>query len=142
MHTKILKLGLAGLTGAVLVAGTIAAEALPNRDYQGTPLETMTVVHPYGAVRVTQLIGRINGQVDPQKFTSSETVNFADLNLNHPVGWTILRQRVTNAAVRECTDIQEAIGTLPAFGDDSMRDCVRPAVSDAMAHVRADVVAG
>lgn len=143
MRNKFVLTGLAGALSAVLITGTAMGATLPNRDYHGTAVETVSV-HPYGIVHVGQLLGHIDGYINPQKLSMSKPVHFGDLNLKHSSDWAVLRQRVKHTAVRECKGIDEVINSeeISTGMQRASQHCVRTAVTSAMARIGDKLSAG
>ena len=90
------------------------------------------IVHPYyDRVEQRQLLGHINGEVDPVERTISRPVNFSDLNPAREADYIELRARVSDTARDLCAELDARFPELA--GDRSAdRECVRNATRDAM----------
>jgi len=129
------------LMGSALAALLCIAGLAKAQDYYG-PYERVydngtetVIVHPdYDDVEKRQLIGRINGEVNPTEFRISRPVNFSDLNLLHDSDYLELRARVRATAQDLCAQLDERVPELR--GDRSAdRECVRDATRNAMRDV-------
>ena len=124
------------LMGAALLCGAPARaqEYGPYTRYDDSAGETV-IVHPdYDYMEKQQLIGHINGEVDPVALTISRPVNFSDLNLSREADLMELRIRVHNTARDLCAELDARAPELR--GDpDADRECVRNATRDAMRDV-------
>lgn len=118
---------------ALLCGGAQVAEAQGYGD--GTIPYESVIIHPnsydYGRIETHQLVGRIDGEVDPTMLTISEPVNYSDLDLSRPSDRRELRLRVHDTAVNLCGQL--AAHDINAAGDeDSNRECIRQAIRTAM----------
>ena len=124
------------MMGAALLCGAGAARAQDYSPYQSSydyerQAETV-IVHPYyDQVEQRQLLGHINGEVDPVERTISRPVNFSDLNPSRESDYMELRARVRDTARDLCDELNARFPDLR--GDRSAdRECVRNATRDAM----------
>jgi UrcA family protein len=126
---------MAGAVGALLLCGGAAAA----QDYAGTgtpaPYESV-IIHPdandYGRIESHQLLGHIDGEINPTMMTLSEPVNYSDLDLSRPSGVRALRLRIRDTAMDLCGQL--AVRDVGSANDrDANRECVRRAVQTAMA---------
>ena len=126
------------LMGSALAALLCTAGLAKAQDYYG-PYERVydngtetVIVHPdYDDVEKRQLIGRINGEVNPTEYTLSEPVNIADLDLSTGEGHQELWLRVHQSARYLCHQLNVQVPELR--GDESAdRECVRTATRNAM----------
>jgi UrcA family protein len=93
------------------------------------------IVHPdYDRVEKRQLLGRIDGEVNPVELSLSRPVNFSDLNLSSPADAMELRIRIHSTARDLCAELVERE---PQLRGDSSGDqeCVRTATRNAMRDV-------
>jgi UrcA family protein len=98
------------------------------------PGETV-IVHPdYDRVEKQQLLGHINGEVNPVELSISRPVSFSDLNLSREADYIELRERVRDTAQDLCAELDARYPDLR--GDASAdRECVRNATRNAMREV-------
>jgi UrcA family protein len=131
---------MAGALGAALLCGTSAASAqsYSNEDsYRASQNETVIVPgarRRYGGIQKRQLLGNVNGEINPTELTLSRRVNYSDLNLSRRDDFRTLQIRVRDTARGICAEL-----TSYDFGmrnDDADRECVSKAITGAMAKVR------
>ena len=93
------------------------------------------IVHPdYDRVEKRQLLGRIDGEVNPVELSISRPVGFSDLDLSREADYIELRARVRDTAGELCAELDARFPELR--GDrDADRECVRTATRDAMRSV-------
>ena len=135
------------IMGAVLLCGAGVAKAQyydrtydsPYYDYDARPApatETV-IVHPYydyDRVDKRQLVGRVNGEVNPTEYSLSRPVVFSDLDLSREADYIELRARVRDTARDLCFELDARVPQLR--GDSSAdRECVRTATRNAMRDV-------
>ena len=128
------------LVGSALLCGAGVAKAQDydgyyDRTYYGDQPETV-IVHPnYDWVEKRQLLGRVDGEVNPVEYSISRPVNFSDLNLSRDADYFELRDRVADTARDLCAELD---GRFPELrGDrDADRECVRNATRNAMRDIR------
>ena len=126
----------AAMMGAALVCGANFANAQDYYDYDRPALadETIVVRPYYDRVEKRQLIGRINGEINPTEYSLSRPVDFSDLDLSRYLDRLELRDRVQHAARDLCTELEARVPQLR--GDPSAdRECVRTATRNAMRSV-------
>jgi len=96
--------------------------------------ETIIVRPDYDWIEKRQLVGHINGEVNPTEYTISRPVSFSDLNLSNDADYIELRERVRATARDLCAELDERVPQLR--GDASAdRECVRTATRNAMRDV-------
>ncbi|HMH65621.1 MAG TPA: UrcA family protein [Rhizomicrobium sp.] len=132
------------LIGAALLCGPVKAQdyrysspgydAPPPGYTLERPADTVehVVVRPdYDYVEKHQLIGHVNGEVNPVEYGISRPVNFSDLNLSREADYRELRERVRDTAEDLCYQLDARFPELR--GDRSAdRECVRNATRNAM----------
>ena len=93
------------------------------------------IVHPdYDRVEKQQLLGHINGEVNPVELRISRPVDFSDLNLSREADYRELRERVRDTARDLCAELDARFPDLR--GDESAdRECVRNATRNALRDV-------
>lgn len=137
--SRIAILGSAMLGAALLCGGAVAQEYGPPPgyydDYRGPPTESV-IVHPYYPpyVEKRQMVGRINGEVDPTEFRLSQPVSFSDLNLSNPGDREELRLRIRHTARELCFELDAQVPQLRGSPSED-RDCVQRATREAMRDV-------
>jgi UrcA family protein len=106
-----------------------------DRGTYGDQPETIIVRPNYDWIEKRQLLGRINGEVNPVEYSISRPVNFADLDLSRDADFYELRARVADTARDLCAELD---GRIPELrGDrDADRECVRSATRNAMREIR------
>jgi len=106
-------------------------------DYHDRPApadETVTVHPYYDEVEKRQLLGRVNGEINPVELSVSRPVSFSDLDLSHESGYIELHARVRDTARDLCAELDARFPELR--GDrDADRECVRTATRNAMRSV-------
>jgi len=128
MKNKLALIGSA-LVGAALLCGAGVANAQYYDRYYDT--ETVIVRPPYNVIEKRQLVGRINGELNPTEFTLSRPVSFSDLDLTRDEDFLELRARVRNTARDLCYELDARIPALRGYPSED-RECVRKATRDAM----------
>lgn len=127
------------MMGLLCAAGAAKAQyydrdydpAYGERVYDPVAGETVIVRPYYDRVEKRQLLGRINGEVNPTEYTISEPVNIADLDLSSAAGHQELWFRVHQSARHLCHELNVQVPQLR--GDSSAdRECVRTATRNAM----------
>jgi UrcA family protein len=138
--SRIAMLGSA-MMGAALVCGFGLANA---QEYNGAsptyydyhdrpaPADETVIVHPYyDEVQKRQLLGRVDGEINPVELSASRPVSFSDLDLSHEAGYVELHARVRDTARDLCAELDARFPELR--GDrDADRECVRTATRNAM----------
>jgi UrcA family protein len=127
------------MVGAALLCGTCAAnaQAYERYDYDYRPVappEERVIVHPYYPVEKRQLLGRINGELNPTEYRLSREVAFSDLDLSQPLDRAELRARVRHTARDLCSELNARVPELRGYPSED-RECVRKATQQAMADV-------
>lgn len=145
--TRIALLGTV-LMSAALLCGAARAQSYYDRydtrtydarAYDDRANETVSetiIVHPdyYDRVEKRQLMGRINGEVNPTEYSLSRPVNYSDLDLTRDADYLELKARVRDAAMDLCFELDARVPQLR--GDRSAdRECVRSATRNAMREV-------
>jgi UrcA family protein len=123
------------MIGAALLCGAGVARAQsydPRYDRTYDDRTETVIVHPtYNEIEKRQLVGRVNGELDPTEFTLSRPVSFSDLDLTRDEDYLELRARVRDTARDLCFELDARIPDLR--GDPSAdRECVRNATRNAM----------
>jgi UrcA family protein len=142
---KVALLGSA-MMGAVLLCGVGIANAQDYGPYEGSryydndyrpaalPEERVIVRPYYPPVQKRQLVGRINGEVNPTEFSLSREVAFSDLDLSRPLDRAELRARVHRTARDLCAELDARVPDLRGYPSED-RECVRQATLNAMRDV-------
>ncbi|HVW75184.1 MAG TPA: UrcA family protein [Rhizomicrobium sp.] len=100
------------------------------------PASETIIVHPNDVIEKEQMLGRIDGEVNPQAYTISRPVDFADLNLSRAADRDELHDRIYETASNLCAELDARVPGLS--GDrDADRECVRDATRNAMRDVMA-----
>ena len=105
-------------------------------DDRAGPSETI-IVRPqpdYDVIEKQQLLGRVDGDINPQAFTVSRPVTFADLDLHDPVDRAQLRERVRDTAEDLCAELDARVPGLSG-SRSADEECVRNATRNAMRDV-------
>lgn len=101
-----------------------------DRTYNDQASETI-IVHPNDVIEEQQLMGRINGEVNPQAYRISRVVDVSDLNLSNGADREALHDRIYRTASDLCAELDARVPGLA--GDPSAdRECVREATRNAM----------
>jgi UrcA family protein len=98
------------------------------------PSETIIVRPDYDVIEKQQLLGRVDGDINPQAFTVSRPVTFADLDLHDPVDRAQLRERVRDTAEDLCAELDARVPGLSG-SRSADEECVRNATRNAMRDV-------
>jgi UrcA family protein len=102
-------------------------------DDRAGPSETI-IVHPNDVIEERQVLGRINGEVNPQEYSISRTVDLSDLNLSRDADRAELHDRIFETASDLCAELDARVPGLS--GDASAdRECVLGATRKAMRDV-------
>ena len=129
------------LMGSALAALLCTAGMVKAQDYYGpydrvydNGTETV-IVHPdYDDIEKRQLMGRVNGEVNPTEYRLSRPVSFSDLDLTSDEDYLELKARVRATAEDLCAELNDRVPQLR--GDTSAdRECVRTATRNAMQDV-------
>jgi UrcA family protein len=127
------------MMGLLCAAGAARAQyydrdydpAYGERGYDPAAGETVIVRPYYDRVEKRQIIGRVNGEVNPTEYRLSEPVNIGDLDLSTGEGHQELWMRVHQSARYLCHQLNVQVPELR--GDESAdRECVRTATRNAM----------
>ena len=94
------------------------------------PSETI-IVHPNDVIEEQQLLGRIDGEVNPQRYSISRTVDFTGLDLSRGADRAELHDRIYETASDLCAELDARVPGL-AGDRDADRECVRDATRNAM----------
>ncbi|HEX4117731.1 MAG TPA: UrcA family protein [Rhizomicrobium sp.] len=142
------RIALFGSAMAVLLCGAGVASAqtyydgysdrgYQDRDYdQVDPVSETIIVHPNDVIEQQQLLGRVDGEMNPQAYTISRAVAFSDLNLDRSTDRAELHDRIYQTASDLCAELDARVPGLS--GDSSAdRECVRDATRNAMRDVMA-----
>jgi UrcA family protein len=106
-------------------------------DARPAPTTETVIVRPYydyDRIEKRQLVGRINGEVNPTEYSLSRSVNFSDLDLVRDDDYLELRARVRDAAREMCAELDARVPELRGY-PSADRDCVRAATRNAMRDV-------
>lgn len=144
------------ILGAVLAgAALIGIGAARAQDYYSTPRGTpvydrdayqreydrafdngteSVIVHPYyDRIERRQMLGRVDGEINPTAYSLSRPVSFSDLDLSNPADRAELRIRIHETAQDVCAELDARV---PGLHDrQANRECVRQAARDAMRDV-------
>jgi UrcA family protein len=102
-------------------------------DRVGPASETI-IVHPNDVIEEQQLLGRYDGEINPQAYSISRPVSFSDLDLSRGADRAELHARVYETASDLCAELEARVPGLS--GDrDADRECVRQATRNAMRDV-------
>ena len=139
------RIALLGGAMALLICGAGVANAQgyygngPDYDSDAAaagPASETIIVHPNDVIEKQQVIGRVDGEVNPQAYTISRPVDFSDLNLSRGADRDALHDRIYQTASNLCAEMDERVPGLS--GDrDADRECVRDATRNAMRDVMA-----
>lgn len=134
---RIALLGAALIGASVFGAGTATAQYYDDRDgnrVYDTGTETVIVRPDYDFIEKHQVIGRVNGEINPTAYSLSRSVDIGDLNLALASDRQEMRNRVYQTAVNLCYELDDRMPSLR--GDESGdRECVRSATHDAIRDV-------
>lgn len=131
------------LVGAALLCSGAAAQDYrpydaPRYDYDYRPVappEERVIVRPYyNPVEKRQVVGRVNGEINPTEYSLSREVVFSDLDLSQPLDRAELRARVRHTARELCAELNDRVPSLRGYPSED-RECVRKAAQQAMADV-------
>lgn len=132
---------MAGALGAALLCGASGASAqnYGSGDYYYNDRGETVIVRPdryhrFSGIQKRQLLGRVNGEVNPTELSLSRRVNYSDLNLSRPADYRRLELRVRDTARGICADL--AAYDYGFRDEDTDRQCVNQAISGAMAKIR------
>jgi len=144
-NNRIAVLGSA-LVGAALLCGAGLANAQDYGPYESqrysdydyrpvAPPEERVIVRPYyNPVEKRQIVGRVNGEINPTEYSLSREVVFSDLNLSRPLDRAELRARVRHTARELCAELNDRVPDLRGYPSED-RECVRKASQQAMRDV-------
>src|SRR5579875_3228426 len=128
------------MMGAVLCgAGAAKAQAYyqPGPGYYDSAYDDRTetvIVHPNDVIEEQQMLGRFNGEINPQAYTISRPIDFSDLDLRRGADRAELHDRIYQTAANLCAELDDRVPGLS--GDRSAdRECVRDATRHAMEDV-------
>jgi UrcA family protein len=111
-----------------------AYEARAYDDRVAPDTETVIVRPYYHQIEKRQIVGRVNGEVNPTEYTLSRPVSFADLDLTRDSDYLEFKSRVRDAARDMCEELDARVPQLR--GDESAdRECVRNATRNAVHQV-------
>jgi UrcA family protein len=129
------------LMGSALAALICTTGLAKAQDYYGpyervydNGTETVIVRPDYDDIEKRQLLGRVNGEVNPTEYSISRPVSFSDLDLTSDEDYLELKARVRATAEELCATLDDRVPQLR--GDTSAdRECVRTATRNAMRDV-------
>ena len=135
---RIVLLGSAMIGAALLCCAGIANAQIYHDGYyydrvyddRTGPSETI-IVHPNDVIEERQLLGRIDGEVNPQAYSISRTVDFTGLDLSRGADRAELHDRIYETASDLCAELDARVPGL-AGDRDADRECVRDATRKAM----------
>jgi len=105
-----------------------------ERDYRAAPPVETVIVHPNDVIEEQQVIGRVDGEVNPQAYNIQRPVDFSDLNLSRGADRAELHARIYQTASDLCAELDARVPGLA--GDSSAdRECVRSATRQALQDV-------
>ena len=123
--------------GVLCFAGVASAQAYNDGYYDrvydnrvDAPSETV-IVHPNDVIEEQQLLGHIDGEVNPQAYTISRRVDFSGLDLRRFEDRAELHDRIYETASDLCAELDARVPGL-AGDRDADRECVRDATRNAM----------
>jgi UrcA family protein len=141
------------LFGSAMVGAALCSGVAQAQDYNGAPYqspnyygpgyedryepadETIIVRPDYDQIEKHQVLGNVNGELNPTEFSISRPVSFSDLDLSRDADYMELRDRVRETARDLCAELDARVPDLR--GDrDADRECIRSATRNAMADVR------
>lgn len=132
------------VTSAVVLAGAARSqdyrdyrapyEAYHDRDGYEDRTETVIVRPDYGFIQKHQVIGRVNGEINPTAYSLQRPVELADLDMSRPSDRQEMRNRVYETAVNLCYELDDRV---PGLREDESADkeCVRTATRNAIRDV-------
>jgi UrcA family protein len=104
------------------------------RDDRASPPVETVIVHPNDVIEERQVIGRVDGEVNPQAYNIQRPVDFSDLNLSRDADRAELHARIYQTASDLCAELDARVPGLA--GDRSAdRECVRNATRQALQDV-------
>jgi len=107
-----------------------------QRDYDRTMGTESVIVRPdSGYIEKRQVIGHVNGEVNPTAYSLSRPVDLADLDLSRPEDRREMRNRVYETAVNLCYELDDRVTGLRQ-DESGDRECIRTATRDALRDVR------
>ena len=130
---------IAGALGVALLCSAGAARAQDYYDngyYYDNGRETVIVSPPareFDTPRTHNLLGHLDGQVNPTVVSMSHPVSFADLDLTRQSDFNELRARVADTACGLCARLND--GFPDVIETTESRECIRDAIHNAMAQV-------
>jgi UrcA family protein len=105
-----------------------------GRDRVENGVESVIVRPYYDDIQKQQVIGRVDGEINPTAYSLSRPVDFSDLDLANPADRAELRIRVHETAQDLCAGLDDRVPQLR--GDASAdRECVRTATRNALRDV-------
>jgi len=125
-----------GLAKAQDYSRTYESPTYYDYDDRAAPADETVIVRPpyYDQVERRQLLGRVNGEVNPVELSISRPVSFSDLDLSREADRIELGARVGDTARDLCAELDARFPELR--GDpDADRECVRTATRTAMRSV-------
>jgi UrcA family protein len=133
------RMALLGSAMAALLCGAGAAQAqgyydgYSDRGYTdwANPASETIIVHPNDQIEEQQMLGRHDGEINPQAYTISRRIDFSDLNLANGADRMALHDRIYQTASNLCAELDARVPGL-AGDRDADRECVRDATRNAM----------
>jgi len=129
-------LGTALALGMALASAGASAQGFYDDSYVNDRGETV-IVHPtFDRLQRQQLVGRVNGEVDPVRLSISREVSYSDLDLSRDSDFSIMRDRIADTAKDLCRELDARDNNAMTGWDlDADRECVRTATADAMSQL-------
>ena len=138
----------AGLIGAALLGGTATAQDYYSPSVGSVAYEEPyydrgeTVIvrpfrGPYNRIERHQLLGRVNGEINPVVLSMSRPVSYSDLDLSRATDYDILRGRILATAHDVCVALAQHDVGLVDSDRQATRDCIRSAARNAMDEIPA-----
>jgi UrcA family protein len=118
----------------IVAAACVVASAPVAAQRVGDPIFQITVIAPR---LVRQEVGRTNGGAPVEMISLTRRVDYKDLDLKQQVSVAELETRVKEVAEEACAQLARAY----PLSDPQTPECVKDAVQNAMAEVKAAVAA-
>jgi UrcA family protein len=111
-----------------------AGPSYHDSDVYDDRTETVIVRPDHDFIQKHQVIGRVNGEVNPTAYSLQRPVELADLDLSRAADRQEMRNRVYETAVNLCYELDDRV---PGLREDESadRECVRTATRNAIRDV-------
>jgi UrcA family protein len=146
------RIALLGAVTAVVLAGVAQAQDYRTAPYDSAPIyrdsdsgyrdggayddgtESVIVRPDSGFIEKHQVIGRVNGEINPTAYSLARPVDLADLDMSLASDRREMRNRVYETAVNLCYELDDRV---PGLREDESadRECVRTATRNAIRDV-------